>query len=279
MVHLVVAIPSSVLSVEHGLLLKTIRIHQILRFASIYGVSQLTVYRDPFTKPSDHYIYTNLFKKISDYFLTPPYLRRRIIRPDEDLKFVGAMPPLRLNVYDVSRKGRVGEKRVAALVDGTRGLVDVGLNSLFRVVNVSDCIVVKGRLTYVELLDLDLNKARCVENGTYLGPSIEFTNSLNEALNRYFNDGFFILATSRWGEEPSLSELIKIKGIEKLLIAFGSPNYGLHEIAEKEGFELKTRVNVVWKTILNQRVKTVRTEEALISTLALINFFIEKKNG
>lgn len=279
MVYIAVAIPSSILSVEHGLFLKTIRIHQVIRFTSIFGVSQITVYRDPFTKPSDHYVYTTLFRKISEYFLTPPYLRRKIVKIDEELRFVGAMPPLRLNIFDVSRKGRVGEVRIAYIVDKNRGVVDVGLGSLLRLINPDECVTIKGKFVVVELMDLHLGKARCRENGVYVGPSIDFANSFNETLQRYSNEGFFIIATSRWGEEPTLNDLTKLKRIDKLLITFGSPNYGLHEIAEKEGFELGSRVNAVWKTILNQRVKTVRTEEALIGTLALLSYFIEKMNS
>ncbi|MEM1555106.1 MAG: putative RNA uridine N3 methyltransferase, partial [Desulfurococcaceae archaeon] len=61
---------------------------------------------------------------------------------------------------------------------------------------------------------------------------------------------------------------------DSLLILFGSPKHGLYELASAEGFSLEEKVNVVWRTIVNQMVKTVRTEEALIGTLTVINMFI-----
>lgn len=273
MVYLAVAVPSSVLSVEHGLLLKTIRIHQFIRFSSIFGVEELVIYRDSFTKLSDHYSYVELFRKIHSYLTTPPYLRRKIIELDEDLSHVGTLPPLRLMVYDVSSRGLVGEKRVG-LVSGRFGYVDVGLGKLFRIVNIESCSSIRDRFVYVEITDLDLREAKCLDEKPYLGPLIITYGSLKEVIEKYSSRGFYIIATSRLGRIPSINDILELRRKNSLLLLFGSPKHGLYELASGEGFNLEERVDAVWRTIINQMVKTVRTEEALIGTLAILNMFI-----
>lgn len=273
MVYIAVAIPSSVLSVEHGLLLKTIRVHQFIRFSSIFGVEDLAIYRDGFTKPSEHYLYVDLFKKIHSYLTTPPYLRRRVVKLDDKLSYVGILPPLRLLVFDVSSRGRVGEKRVGLAKDGF-GYVDIGLGRGFKITNVESCSPVRDRFVYVEIVDLDLREAKCLDEKPYLGPGTSSYGSLREAIDTYLNKGFYIVATSRWGRVPTIKDLIELGRKESILVLFGSPKHGLFELAGREGFDLEEKVSVVWRTIVNQMVKTVRTEEALIGTLSILNMFI-----
>jgi hypothetical protein len=55
------------------------------------------------------------------------------------------------------------------------------------------------------------------------------------------------------------------------LIVFGAPTKGLYEIAKQEGLNLNRIVDFVVNTIPGQLTETVRTEEALIATLAVFN--------
>jgi len=55
------------------------------------------------------------------------------------------------------------------------------------------------------------------------------------------------------------------------LVAFGAPAAGLNEIVAKEGFSLDDIVDFVVNTIPMQGTETVRTEEALIASLAVLN--------
>jgi len=55
------------------------------------------------------------------------------------------------------------------------------------------------------------------------------------------------------------------------LVAFGAPSRGLHEIAEDEGLRLGSIVDFVVNTIPKQGTATVRTEEALLASLAIFN--------
>jgi len=83
------------------------------------------------------------------------------------------------------------------------------------------------------------------------------------------------IATSKYGAPFSeLEEKIveKWKGAENILIAFGSPTRGLYEIARQEGLNLDQIVDFIVNTIPGQRTETVRTEEALIASLAVFNY-------
>jgi predicted SPOUT superfamily RNA methylase MTH1 len=58
---------------------------------------------------------------------------------------------------------------------------------------------------------------------------------------------------------------------EQVLVAFGAPSRGLHEIAKEEGSKLEHLVDFVVNTIPEQGTATVRTEEALFASLAVLN--------
>ena len=271
MVLITIAIPSSILTVEHGLLLKTIRVFQVIRFSSIFRVSKIIVYRDPFTELKRHEDYLLLFSKIHNYLVTPPYLRRKLVSIDNDLKYVGALPPLRLLVYDVSRDGFVGEKRIGYKINE---YVDIGLKWKFKIIDPSKCI--DDKFVYVEIKSLNPPLVECISEKPYLGPLLSNASSLREVIEYGGREGYFILATSRHGIIPGLDDLVRLKNFEKILILYGAPKYGLYEISRREGFELDALVDAVWNIIPGQGVKTVRTEEALIASLAILNMFINR---
>ena len=59
----------------------------------------------------------------------------------------------------------------------------------------------------------------------------------------------------------------------KVLVAFGAPAMGLHEIAAREKLKLDEVADFVVNTIPCQGTETVRTEEALYASLAILNTF------
>jgi len=271
MTSITVAIPSSILSVESGLLLKTLKVHQVIRFCSIFGVSSIAVYKDPFTNARDHEAYLKLFKKIHNYLLTPPYLRKKLVQLDQDLRFIGATYPLRIKIFDVTRSGRIGELRIGLLTE--RG-VEAGLGSVVEVENTSECRKFRDNLVVIKIVSLKPLRAVCVDDLPYLGPTLEDYSDLLSVIESRRKRGAYVLATSRFGKTPSVRDLLMLGGYSELLILFGSPSYGLYEIARAEGFELERFVDDVWNTVPRQRVKTVRTEEALIATLSLVNMYV-----
>ena len=70
-----------------------------------------------------------------------------------------------------------------------------------------------------------------------------------------------------------------MKKHEKMLLVFGSPFRGLYEIAKREGFDLDEEVHMTLNFVPGQGTKTVRVEEALYSTLAIINLLRYEVEG
>lgn len=274
MKRLAVGIPTSILSVEPSLLLRTLRAYQIIRYSSIFGVDEIVLYYDGFTSFKKHEVFARFIRKLWKYLIMPPYLRRKLVPLQKELRYVGVLPPLRLEVFDVSQKGVMGEKRLGYIYMH-RGVLyaDIGLGKPFKVVNQCDV----GKVCLVEIIDLENRIVKCISEheNYYLGPSLTVMNSLRQLLNTYINRGYLVIATSRYGRTPPISEARSlVRRNDKILVIFGGPKHGLYDIAEREGFKLEDTVKYIWNTMPGQKVKTVRSEEALIATLALVNMFM-----
>jgi hypothetical protein len=63
----------------------------------------------------------------------------------------------------------------------------------------------------------------------------------------------------------------KWKKADTILVAFGAPSQGLYEIVKNEGFNLDDVVDFVVNAVPIQGTETVRTEEALFASLAILN--------
>jgi predicted SPOUT superfamily RNA methylase MTH1 len=63
----------------------------------------------------------------------------------------------------------------------------------------------------------------------------------------------------------------KWRSSQRVLVAFGAPSRGLHEIVEDDGLKLGGIVDFVVNTVPNQGTVTVRMEEALLASLAVLN--------
>ncbi len=60
-------------------------------------------------------------------------------------------------------------------------------------------------------------------------------------------------------------------------MAFGAPTQGLGDIVRREGHQLSELVDFVVNTVPMQGTETVRTEEALIASLAVFNIILALK--
>jgi predicted SPOUT superfamily RNA methylase MTH1 len=103
----------------------------------------------------------------------------------------------------------------------------------------------------------------------YWGYDVHIINSLKELLRKGLFD--MTLGTSKNGAELVVTnDLLKqFKDSEKILIAFGSPKKGLTEILGENN------VNNFFDFYLNmipgQGTETVRTSEAFVACLAILN--------
>jgi len=83
-----------------------------------------------------------------------------------------------------------------------------------------------------------------------------------------------VIGTSKFA--PFIQEVVKRLGerwakASSVLLLFGSPSRGLFDIAKDEGLNLNDAVDFVVNTFPNQGTETVRTEEAVLASLAILN--------
>jgi predicted SPOUT superfamily RNA methylase MTH1 len=271
-----IAIPASVVADMPHLREKTSKIGLIGRAAAIFRVDQIVLYPD--NPKADQGKEMNLIGLLLSYMETPQYLRKRLFRLQPELQFAGILPPLRTPHHPLDAKARnlkIGEHREGATVSkASQGmLVDIGVERLALVrkaeMSLNRRITVKiakvGKEVEAEVADRE-------EIREYWGYSVAVERRL---LGKILEDETFDLtvATSRYG--VAFAQMVeeieeRWERARSILVAFGSPAKGLHEIVKSEGLDLADVVNFVVNTIPSQGTETVRTEEALIASLAIL---------
>ncbi len=274
---LAIAIPASVISETPHLREKTAKVGLIGRAAAIFRVQEIIVYPD---NPHVNQIRDMQFIALMlNYLETPQYLRKRLYKLEPDLQFAGILPPLRTPHHPVSGKNRdlkVGEYREGLVISQVKeGLqVDIGVEgpALLRERQFS----VGERLTLQVIRAGERVEVQPVSRDdvpSYWGYRVIVEQ---DSFRHLLEAGRFDLtvATARIGDDfNSVSGRISERwsGAERVLVAFGAPARGLHEIVRDEGLRLEKLVDFVVNTIPNQGTATVRTEEALLASLAILN--------
>ncbi|WFO75791.1 hypothetical protein J4526_02700 [Desulfurococcaceae archaeon MEX13E-LK6-19] len=280
---LVLGIPSSILETEPSLREKTLKTSLVLRAAAIFRVDEIIIYNDGTISEESHTRYSRLIKKIHRYLTTPPYLRKKLVPLDNDLKYIGIAPPLRLHVFDVGKHPSNGEYRIGVVVESKRKymLVDAGLKNHVKTFCEQECPSV-NELVVINIVSINPLKAiydKKFEETIYLGPSIRDSNIIN-SIKDYRAKGYYLIATSRKGRIVDIKTLRvlskKLTSYKGVYVLFGGPYAGLYEIFSSMGFDLDELVDLVVNTIPCQGTKTVRTEEAIYASLALLNIVLKE---
>lgn len=272
-----VAIPASVVSDTPHLREKTSKIGLIGRATAIFKVNEIIIYPDnPRTSQTAE---MDLIATLLAYMETPQYLRKRLFKIKPALQFAGILPPLRTPHHPLNRRAKnlqIGEYREGATVSMTKEgtLIDIGVEQPALLLNVQEPmdkrvtvrIAEIGKRVEIDLVDRD-------EAPGYWGYSvITETRSFGKFLrNRSFD---LTIATSKLGTPFNnvAEELVqKWEKATNILVAFGAPSQGLHDIAKKEDLDLNRVVDFVVNTFPVQGTETVRTEEALTASLAVLN--------
>ncbi|NOZ30355.1 MAG: hypothetical protein GXO68_00150 [Crenarchaeota archaeon] len=256
-------IASSIMSVEETLELKTMKAGAIARIASIYRVNRVVVYRDKWSTSKDH----RILRLVLEYALTPPHLRKRLIPLRPELRAVGYLPPLRLPGHDLP------DKPVKGLV--MEGIVESCNNRECRVylgkygvgrLPAGEYRV--GQRVIVEIIDPETLQLRdASDTNIYLGFKVDATDNLDRYLRRLRKRGFLIVGTSRKGDCISPDHLDKIATHDKIALVFGGPRGDVRKDADPKLYHM------VVNTIPFQGTRTVRSEEAISATLAIINAY------
>lgn len=272
-----IAIPASIVSDTPHLREKTSKISLIGRTAAIFRVDEIIVYRD--NPKINQTAEMELIATLLAYMETPQYLRKRLFRLRPELRFAGILAPLRTPHHPLKSKIadlKIGEYREGATVakTGEGTLIDIGVEQPALLPNKQ--LPINKRFTVrVTMIAkrVEVEIASQEEVSAYWGYKVSVEKDTFGKLVK--SRGFdLIIATSKYGVPfTSVAEKIskKWEKANKILVAFGAPTKGLHEIAESEGLKLDDIVDFVVNTIPMQGTKTVRTEEALIASLAIFN--------
>jgi predicted SPOUT superfamily RNA methylase MTH1 len=274
----VVAIPESVISDTPHLREKTSKIGLIGRAATVFRVDEIVVYPDNSRKGKQRNE-ADLIALLLAYLETPQYLRKRLFKLDPRLQFAGILPPLRTPHHPLNRKTenlKVGEYREGVTVSRTKEgvLVDIGVErpALMRELNWA----LDKRLTVQTVKAGERVEVQTVSKDQipyYWGYTVTVET---HSFGKLVENGKFDLtiATSKIGAKfMDVAEKMadKWKKANCTLVAFGAPTRGLHEIVRDEGANLNDVVDFVVNTVPEQGTETVRTEEALLASLAIFN--------
>lgn len=268
-------IPSSLISVEHGIAKRTMVLGLVARAAAIFRVRKIRVYRDPGSSARD----LIFMRKILEYMASPPYLRKKLFKIDRDLRAVGLLPPL-ATASHVTEEDLVREHIRPALalsVDNRNICLEAGLARIVCLDANKAKWVRKGDLVYV-VVTPNGSVSRLATQGEvesiYWGYSVEIYDSLKDSVKASDED-LYIVSTKEGSHGEDLAA--RIEGVRKgISVFFGSPDKDPDEIAEEEGWNIDMLNHYKLNSAPLQGVRSIRTYEALYITLAILNSVIFK---
>jgi len=264
--YLSILIPSSLTSESRDPRIKIYKVGQIARSASIFKVGKIIIYKDP------EYDDSKFIDLVLRYAETPQYMRKQLFPLSDELRYVGVIPPLRTPHHPL-RTPETGEFRegiVTKVGPGENAWVDIGIKSPAPLS--TDKILQKGERVTVKIFSrrpLQVKLANKDQIPLYWGYQTHISGTLGETLKAQSK----VIATSRCGEVVDVKMLSQLREAMKgeISIAFGSPNRGLDTILGEEGLLLSDLADHIINTIPNQGTNTVRIEEAILATLAMLN--------
>lgn len=274
---LAIALPVSIISEIPHLREKTVEIGLIARSAAIFRINEIIIFSDIVNSKQKKD--SALINTLLSYIETPQYLRKKLFKIKPDLRYAGILPPLRTPHHPIESRMKNlknGEYRegVVIAVNKKGSVIDIGVERPLLIPNKK--LFINRRIT-VQIKksgkSLELTLANKNEINAYWGYKITSTRfSFGKLVKSRSFD--LVIATSKFGNPFSQirNDLAKKwKKSKKILIAFGSPSSGLQKILKQEQLNLENIVDFTINMIPNQGTKTVRTEEALFSSLALLN--------
>ena len=260
-----VAIPDTALSDESLKIDKTRKVAIIARTCAIFGIDTIFVYKDGSTQDG------KLLVTLLRYLETPQFLRKRLFPKLNDLKFAGVMYPLRIPSHNVSSKpkeikrGDIREGLVVA-VKGKR-FIDIGINQLVQFygkTKVGCRVTVQFKEGYPKFLVKEIERQQIPK---YWGYITKERTALSSLLQEW--PGEIILTTKKAKCATRLQLTKYVKSEKPILLAFGSPERGIHDIL---GSKIKQVQNAKMLNFFpDQMTQTVRLDEALLGVLAILN--------
>src|SRR5712692_1653541 len=264
-----VAIPATLTQDIPHLREKTGKLGFILRALAIFRVKRVIVYLDQDNSKARQE--ARLLEKILKFQETPPYLRKQIFPPDRDLAYAGILPPLRTPHHPDRTGPARGLLREAIVISaGPVSRLDAGFSSP---------LIVRERLEPGKRYTIRVRttgqpvEAETVDRAglpIYWGPEVRRDDRPLDQIMKE-SDRDLTISTSRQGTDiREIMDPLRSawRTSRRPLVIFGSPTEGIPEILARSGPKIpEADFNI--NTVPDQGVETVRTEEALLSTLAV----------
>ncbi len=265
-----IAIPSDFLAESPDDKEAVRKIGYVGRGAAIFQVNKVIVYRHKLAGDKDRAVFIS---KNLQYLSAPPYLRKDLFKLDRDLKYAGLLPPLKAPNHAPEGKPQRGEYR--------EGIV-IRWDGYFSIIKIGDGVYAKvprpmplGTRVVVQI------DAPTTRDDTYRAHVIPrdrlniywgFYSEIVD-LNGLFNGYDYVILTGKEGMniKDAMDNLRSLVGRDRVIVVFGSPYHGVDEILRAEGMEDALKRYSFINFIPGQGVETVRTEEAVIAVLSILN--------
>lgn len=263
-------IPDSFLAETSDLKLKTSKVGLIGRALAVFRVDQVVIYKDLSDDNGKVRNDAYFISEILSYMNTPQYLRKKAFPIKHELKHAGILPPLRTPYHPTDVNPKVGDFRQGFTIKRNKKgtFVDIGMESL------AFC---KDQLSVNKIFSFKIIKlAKEVivtpdePDDIYWGyKTLSTHKSLKNSLKLINPD--LVIETTRYADTINsiFNELkSKMENSRNIAILFGGPYSGVsNEVLDTNPTWELVKVN----TIPHQGTETVRTEEAIISTLSIFN--------
>lgn len=287
-----ILLPSSIVDNAQSKELRTYLIGQLARTIGIFKISEVIIFHDKLKENSTDYL--NFFVKNIQYLETPQYLRKTLFPMSEDLINSGLMNPLdashhlRIDEWCPYREGCVLNRPVS----GDYSWVNIGLRK--------DCKI-NRKLPEKTRVTVKLNEKSFKDKCKfYTGTAVSLREPFEKAgiywgyvvrvcekWDEIFNDSIygekydFIIGTSDKGENYQKANFTKKKDFKHCLIVFGGIQ-GIEGMLEDDEHNVNNRKNVrdlfdlYLNTCMGQGLRTIRTEEAIMISLAVLRPELDK---
>jgi len=271
-----VAIPASFVADTPHLREKTYKVGLVGRVSAMFRVENILIYPDmpKINQTRD----AKIISSILTYMETPQYLRKHLVKLDPVLRYAGILPPIRTPHHPLQKPAsqlRTGEIRDGVVVEtgSDYSLVYLGVDELATI----PIKLARGSRVAVKVQKIQERIEGAIvpkrEISIYWGYNVSVSNL---PLGETIKEGRFdlVIATSRYGRDiGELLQELKKAWIDSTnaLIAFGAPKKGLREILAQEDLKIEDVADFNLNTVPVQAVETVRTEEAVLASLAIIN--------
>lgn len=259
-----IAIPDSCLDDESTNLDKSRKISTIARACAIFGIHTIYIYEDGGGNDDA------LLLTILRYMDTPQFLRRDLFPRMNELRYAGVLHPLKIPSHLVQERGHIKKGSVRdGIITKSRGRLyaDFGIQRLLPYrggLGPGRRITARFATGEPEYRYEEISKHDAPQ---YWGYSIKKRGPLARLLESW-DDA--IIFTSAKGRPITVEQVRNYQSMTTpLLVVYGSTDRGIHEIL---GRNLDTiRGARTLNFFPQQATETVRLEEAIMGTLAMLN--------